>query len=369
MRQRAGTGARRPAARLIALGFVAAALLGLAGAVTGSRAYAQELSGRILVYSAAPLDFAESLKEDFEARHPGTTVEIVNPGGAEAIIARLEAERNMPQADVFHSGAVYEYLVAAEKGLLAKTDPARIAPDLPATLDIAGGSIPLYDEEGRWYVWGFSLGVIGYNTRRLEQLGLEPPRGWHHLTDPRYRGQVVFNMPQRSSSAFNTLVAHYQMFGREGTWALWDALDRNIAFYTPSTSTIYALVARGEVPISFGTARPYYVDRSRGHTVDVVYPEEGAWVFATGAAVVEGSRNRELAEAFIRFLLSPEGQVHAANHFQNPVRPGIKATAHDVDLSIETLERSVKRIVVVDNDLADQVREEIMERFDAYTSR
>src|SRR5690606_15604942 len=115
MRQLAGTGARRPAARLAALALVAAALLGLAGAVTGSRASAQELSERLVVYSAAPLDFAESLKEDFEARHPGVTVEIVNPGGAEAIIARLEAERDMPQADVFHSGAVYEYLVAAEK--------------------------------------------------------------------------------------------------------------------------------------------------------------------------------------------------------------------------------------------------------------
>lgn len=330
---------------------------------------AEPLSGRILVYSAAPLDFTESLKRDFEARHPGTTVDIINPGGAEAIIAKLEAERAHPQADIFHSGAVFEFQIAAEKGLLAKTDPALIVPDLPATLELAGAHIPLYDPEGRWYMWGFSLGVIGYNTRRLEQLGLTPPQAWRDVADPRYKGQVVFNMPQRSSSAFNTLVAHYQMFGRDETWRLWDALHQNIPFYTPSTATIYSLVARGEVPISFGTARTYYVDMARGHSVDVVYPEEGSWVFATAVAMVEGSQNPELAAAFIRYILSPEGQVHAANQFQNPIRPGIEATEHDVDLSIDYLEATVPKIVVVDPELAEEVRHEIMERFDVYTSR
>jgi len=335
----------------------------------GAPALAQEGSGRLVVYSAAPLDFAESLKRAFEALHPGTTVEIVNPGGAEAIIAKLAAERHNPQADVFHSGAVFEFLVAAKMGLLARTDPAVIAPDLPQALEIAGARIPLYDEEGRWYVWGFSLGVIGYNERRLEQLGLPVPRRWQDLADPRYRGQIVFNMPQQSSSAFNTLVAHYQMFGEEGVWELWDAIDRNIAFYTPSTGALYSLVARGEVPISFGTARNYYVNRAEGHAVNVVYPEEGAWVFATAVGIVEGAKNRELAEAFVRFVLSPEGQVHAANHFQNPIRKGIQATAHSVDLSVEYVENTVPKIVVVDSALAEEIREEVMRRFDRYTSR
>ncbi|HEY8418677.1 MAG TPA: extracellular solute-binding protein [Limnochordales bacterium] len=347
----------------------AAIIFTLLVSFTGAPVHAQGLSGRLVVYSAAPLDFADSLKRAFEALHPGTTVEIVNPGGAEAIIAKLAAERDNPQADVFHSGAVFEFLVAAKMGLLARTDPASIAPELPEALEIAGAAIPLYDEEGRWYVWGYSLGVIGYNERRLEQLGLPVPRRWQDLADPRYRGHIVFNMPQQSSSAFNTLVAHYQIFGEEGVWELWDAIDRNIAFYTPSTGALYSLVARGEVPISFGTARNYYVNRAEGHAVNVVYPEEGAWVFATGVGIVEGAKNRELAEAFVRFVLSPEGQVHAANHFQNPIRKGIQATAHSVDLSVEYVERTVPRIVVVDSDLAEEIREEVMRRFDRYTNR
>src|SRR5690606_17709125 len=163
------------------------------------------------------------------------------------------AERHNPQADVFHSGAVFEFLVAAKMGLLARTDPAVIAPDLPQALEIAGARIPLYDEEGRWYVWGFSLGVIGYNELRLEQLG---------LPGPCYRGQSVFDMPQQSSSVFTTQVAHFQLFGAEGVRELWDAFGRSRASNHPSPDALYSLVARGELPISFGTARNFYVNRA-----------------------------------------------------------------------------------------------------------
>src|SRR5690606_36700388 len=83
----------------------------------GAPALAQEGSGRLVVYSAAPLDFAESLKRAFEALHPGMTVEIVNPALAETIIAKLAAARHYLQADLFHSCAVFESLVAAKMGL------------------------------------------------------------------------------------------------------------------------------------------------------------------------------------------------------------------------------------------------------------
>jgi iron(III) transport system substrate-binding protein len=323
---------------------------------------------RLVVYSAAPLAFAESLKQDFEAEHPGVTVEILSGLGAEAIIARLEAERASPRADVMHSGAVYEYIEAARRGLLAPTKPREIAGVFPAHLFLGGAKIPLFDPEGRWYVWGFSLGVIGYNRDRLAALRLPVPRAWADLANPVYRGQVVFNMPQLSSSAFNTIVALYQIMGPRGVWAYWDRVHENLAFYSRSTAALYALVGRGEVPISFGVARPYYEGQMRGQPVEVVYPAEGAWVFATAMGVVHNAPNPDLARAFLKFILSPAGQLHAANNFQNPVRAGIRPTIHSVDLSIDAVLRQVPRIIVVDLALADRVRDEVMRRFDLYTS-
>jgi iron(III) transport system substrate-binding protein len=345
------------------------ALLVLALAAGGSLHTVQAAPARrLVVYSAAPLDLTESRKRDFEAEHPGVAVEILAGLGTEAMIARLEAERASPRADVMHSGAVFEFMIAVQKGLLAETRPREVAGVHPAHLFLGGSRIPLLDPEGRWYVWGFSLGVIGYNRDRLATLRLPPPKTWSDLANPVYKGHVVFNMPQLSSSAFNTIVALYQILGDRGVWGYWDRLNENITFYARSTSALYTLVARGEVPISFGTARTYYVNQARGLPVEIVYPTEGAWVFATAMGVVKGAPNPELAKTFMQFVLSASGQVNAANNFQNPIRAGIRATTHNIDLSIEALVRQVPKIIVVDTELAEKVRGEVMRRFDTYSA-
>ena len=325
-------------------------------------------SRRLVVYSAAPLDFAEALKRDFEAQNPGVTVEMLAGLGAEAIMARLEAERASPRADIMHSGAVFEFIDATKKGLLAPTKPREIAGVFPANLFLGGTKIPLFDAQGRWYVWGFSLGVIGYNRDRLAALRLPVPKTWSDLANPVYRGQVVFNMPQLSSSAFNTIVALHQMMGPRAVWAYWDRVNENMAFYSRSTSALYTLVARGEVPISFGVARPYYEGQSRGLPVEVVFPTEGAWVFATGVGMVNGAPNPDLARDFMKFILSPAGQIQAANQFQNPIRAGIRPSTHSIDLSIDAVLKNAPKLIVVDLELAEHVRPDIMRRFDAYTS-
>lgn len=325
-------------------------------------------SRRLVVYSAAPLNFTETLKRAFEAENPGITVDILAGLGGEAMITRLDAERASPRADVMHSGAVFEFIEAAKKGLLAPTRPREIAGVFPAHLFLGGSRIPLFDAQGRWYVWGYSLGVIGYHRDRLATLRLPVPKTWSDLANPVYKGQVVFNMPQLSSSAFNTIVALYQIMGPRAVWAYWDRLNENLAFYSRSTSALYTLVGRGEIPISFGTARSYHEGQVRGQAVDVVYPSEGAWVFATAMGVVQGAPNAEAASLFLKWILSPSGQIHSANQFQNPIRAGIRATEHNVDLSIEAVVRQVPKIVVVDLAVAEQIRADVMRRFDAYTS-
>ncbi len=323
---------------------------------------------RLVVYSAAPLDFTETLKRDFEAANPGVTVDILAGLGAEAIISRLEAEKASPRADVMHSGALSSYVEAARRGLLATTAPREVAGVFPGTLFLGGSKIALQDAQGRWYVFGMELGAIGYNRDRVAALRLPPPKTWSDLLNPVYKGHVLFNMPQLSSSAFGTLVAHHQILGMNGVWPFWDRLNENITFYTRSTSQVYALVARGEVPVSLGVDRSYYVDRAQGAPIEIVYPTEGSWVFALTMGMVKGAPNAELAKAFMKFILSPAGQVHMANQFAIPIRGGVKATAHNLDVSLDAMVRQVTKLVVLDTELGERVRPEIVRRFDAYTS-
>ncbi len=341
-----------------------AAVLLIGGLPAGRAAPAR----RVVVYSAAPLDFTETLKRDFEAQNPGVTVEILAGLGTEAMILRLEAEKASPRADVMHSGALFEYMEATRRGVLATTTPREIAGVFPGTLFLGGSRIPLQDAQGKWYVFGMELGAIGYNRDRLAALRLPAPKTWSDLTNPVYKGHVLFNMPQRSSSAFNAVVANYQTMGERGVWGFYDRLNENITFYARSSSQIYALVARGEVPISLGVDRSYYVDRAQGAAVEIVYPTEGSWVFALAMGMVNGAPNPDLAKAFMKFILSPAGQVHTANQFAIPIRAGVRATAHNMDVSLDAMVRQVSKVIVIDNDLAQRVRAEIIRRFDAYTT-
>jgi iron(III) transport system substrate-binding protein len=343
---------------------VAAALLPLAATGPTGAAPAR----RLVAYSAAPLDFTEALKRDFEAQTPGVALDIVPGLGAEAMIARIDAERGSPRADVMHSGAVFEFIEAQKKGLLAKSNPREIAGVSPSTLYVGGTRVPLYDADGTWYVSGFSLGTIGYNRDRLAALRLPVPKSYADLTNPVYKGHILFNMPQLSSSAFNLIAALHQMMGPRQVWEYWNRLHENIAFYSRSTGALFQLVARGEVPITLGVTRPFYEGQTRGLPVEIVYPAEGSWVFATAVGAVANAPNPDLAKQLMKFILSPAGQRQAANSFQSPVRSGIQPTSHNVPLSLDDLQRRVPKIVVVDLERAERIRADVMRRFDGYTA-
>ncbi|MFN3333371.1 MAG: ABC transporter substrate-binding protein, partial [Caldilinea sp.] len=51
---------------------------------------------------------------------------------------------------------------------------------------------------------------------------------------------------------------------------------------------------------------------------------------STNAGIVQGSKHPELAQLFVDFMLSPEGQkVYAEQNFEYPITPGV-ATAEGV---------------------------------------
>ena len=62
--------------------------------------------------------YAERMVQEFEARNPGVTVHVINPGGTEAMIARLIAERTT-RADIMHSGWLHGICLRKVPGHLA----------------------------------------------------------------------------------------------------------------------------------------------------------------------------------------------------------------------------------------------------------
>ena len=83
---------------------------------------AAELSGKVVVYCPSPAKMADRLAEGF-TKKTGVKVEMFQ-GTTGEIMARLEAERANPVADVVIMASWPDGLAMKEKGLLASYAPA-----------------------------------------------------------------------------------------------------------------------------------------------------------------------------------------------------------------------------------------------------
>jgi iron(III) transport system substrate-binding protein len=316
---------------------------------------------QVVVYSTIFAGYQDDLKAAFEAANPGVTLEIINPGGTEAMLARAVAERDNPRSDVIHSGGSTEYDYAVSQDLLRPY----VNPEagVPQFLDIGGQQLPLRHPDGYWHVFTVMFTGIMVNTDRLAALGLPMPTSYADLADPVYRGHIISPNPLRSSTAVSNVLATYQIFG-EDMWTMWDQIDANIDFYIDSTSNTYNLVARGEVPLALVVSRPVYELQAQGFPVEFIFPEDGTQVADNSMGIVVGAPNPELAERVIDFVLGMEMQALAAAHGYTPIRAGVVPA--ESPISLETLEAQIKRLILPDAELAEAVREEMQARFEAY---
>jgi len=319
-------------------------------------------SNELVVYSTIFAAYAEAMKREFEARNPGVTVHVINPGGTEAMMARLLAERNNPRADVMHSGGSTEYAFAKAQGLLAPVEIGDIG--IPEYIELGTGLLPTRDEEGFYYSWAAVFSGIMVNTERLRQLRLPTPTSYADLANPVYKGHIISPNPLRSSTAVTNVLAVLQAYGREEGWALLDKINQNIAFYVDSTANTYTLVARGEYPIAIGVNRPVYELQAEGWPVAFIYPKDGTMVQDNAMGMVNGARNPELAKKFIEFILSEEMQRIAGEYLYSPIRPGV--LPEDAFVSLDNLKNEIDTLLLPDAELAEALRPEIQAKFEAY---
>lgn len=325
--------------------------------------FAAAQNQQVVVYSTIFAGYQDDLKAAFEAAHPGVTMEIINPGGTESMLARAVAERDNPRADVIHSGGSTEYEYAMSENLL---EPYIPSVGVPEYLEIGGQRLPLRDAEGHWHVFTVMFTGIMVNTERLEALGLPMPTSYADLADPVYRGHLISPSPLRSSTAVSNVLATYQIFG-ENMWEMWDAIDANIDFYVESTSNTYNLVARGEVPLAMVVSRPVYELQAQGYPVEFVFPEDGTQVADNSMGILVGAPNPELAKAVIDFVLGEEMQGLAAAHGYTPIRAGV--VDPESPISLETLEEQIKVLLLPDPAIAEEIRDEMQSRFEGYQRR
>jgi len=261
---------------------------------------AEALAQPVTVITSFPKELTDAYKKAFEARFPGSRVEILNKG-TPAGVAYVRETPVGSRPDVFWASAPDAFQVLAKDGLLVKYDPG--VPGIPSKI----GNYPINDPQG--YYRGQALAGYGimWNTRYLKANKLPEPREWADLVKPAYFGHVAISAPSRSGTTHLTIETILQGEGWSKGWSQVLQIGGNSAAITERSFGVPDGVSNGQFGIGlvidfFGLAA-----RNSGFPVGFVYPSVTSIVPAN-IALINGARNPEAGKRFIQYTLSPEGQ-------------------------------------------------------------
>lgn len=235
----------------------------------------------------------------------GIEVKLVK-AGADELIARLKAEKDRPQADLFVTVDAATLDRAADAGLLQKHGSEVLANRFPEGL-----AAP----DGTWIPFSMRARVIVHAKDRVEN----PPATYADLADPRFRGSVLI---RSSTSHYNQslLASILAADGRDAAMKWATGVKNNLA-RPPQGGDRDQVRAVALGLGDLAVTNSYYLgllagsddpkDRAALGAVEIVFPNQdgrGTHVNISGGGIVQGAANADHARRLMEFITTAEIQ-------------------------------------------------------------
>lgn len=188
----------------------------LAAAVSAAVLFASPFSaaqadeGVVTVYMPSPTGLNAKYVAQFE-KQTGIKVKLFE-GTTGKILARLEAEKSNPVADVVVLASWSDGLAVKQSGILASYPDAKNAEKLRS--DFIDADRTLFGTSAS------AMGVI-WNKTLIPNLNAD----WKELADPKFKGQIAIPDPEKSGSCKDFLAGY--LYATKGDWATWEGMAKN----------------------------------------------------------------------------------------------------------------------------------------------
>lgn len=226
------------------------------------------------------------------------------PGNSTTTLAKLQAQKGNQELDVaFIDDGPMEQALAL--GFCDK-------------IDNTGSITDLYDNakfgDDRAVGFGFIATGLTYNKKMYADNGWPIPTSWHDLEDSKLKNKIVVP-PITNGYGLLALIMHAKLNGGgetnidPGFNAMINKIGPNVLTYEPSSGKLSELFQSGEVALAvWGSSRAKAL-ADTGFPAGFVYPKEGAVSLMAAVCPVVNSDVPDLAQSFIRYLVSPEVQA------------------------------------------------------------
>ncbi len=299
----------------------------------------------VRAYTTLEEPLAKVLFAEFE-KETGIRVDWIRLSTGE-VLARLEAEKNNPQASIWVGGVGIFHIEAKLKGLTT-----------PYKAPYASNIDPKFkDPDGYWI--GLYVGPLAFatNKNRATELKIIPPTSWADLTKPQYKGMIRMANPNTSGTAYNVITTIYQIMGKDEN-KLFDymkKLDQNVNMYTKSGSAPGKDCAIGETPIAIGYLHDLIKLQKEGAPIIITLPTDGTGYEIASMSLIKGGKEPVEAKKLYNWILGTKAQEIIARWYVIPLSPkapkdkivyklqDIRFINQDLEWDAENRERLVER--------------------------
>lgn len=282
-------------------------IMALGTTLTACSQIDQESPRELKVITHDSFAISEEVITQFEEQY-GAKVQFIKAGDTGTALNKVILSKGSPLGDVFF-GVDNTFLSRALTEEIYEPYNSPLLNSIPDEFKI--------DNQNRALPVDFGDVCPNYDKAFFRSAGTTPPTSLEDLLNPEYRGLLVVQNPATSSPGLAFMLTTIGRFGEEGYLDYWQGLvDNDMLVVNDWESAYYNefSVHGGTHPIviSYGSSPPAEVIFAE---IEIAEPPTGVLVENESCfrqiefiGIVKGTQNRELAEKFIDFVLSPSFQ-------------------------------------------------------------
>ncbi|MBR9789806.1 MAG: thiamine ABC transporter substrate binding subunit [Vibrionaceae bacterium] len=264
-------------------------------AITTTSAFAAENTLTIYTYDSFAADWGPGpkIEQAFEAKC-GCDVNFVALDDGVSILNRLRLEGSNSKADI---------VLGLDNNLMAEAQKTGLLTE--HHVDTSKTILPNGWHDKTFVPYDYGYFAFVYNKEKLAN----PPKSMKELVEERDDLKVIYQDPRTSTPGQGLMLWMKSIYGDNATQA-WQQLAGKTVTVTKGWSEAYSMFLKGEsdLVLSYTTSPAYHLiaeDDAKFATADFA---EGHYMQVEVAAKVKDSKNAELADEFMNFILSDEFQ-------------------------------------------------------------